>query len=83
MGYSGRTDAPASASPREVKVEVELENYDDRAVASRGFLPEERICSQRVDVVVDNGAVMLVLPPRPGGSPGPANLAQNHCDLCG
>ena len=62
MGYSGRTDAPASASPREVKVEVELENYDDRAVASRGFLPEERICSQRVDVVVDNGAVMLVLP---------------------
>ena len=46
----------------EVKVEVELENYDDRAVARRGFLSEDQIRSQRVDVVVDSGAVMLVLP---------------------
>ena len=46
----------------EVKVSVELENYDDRAVASRGFLSADRIRSQRVDVVVDSGAVMLVLP---------------------
>jgi clan AA aspartic protease len=46
----------------EVKVKVELENYDDRAVASRGFLPEDQVRSQRVDVVVDSGAVMLVLP---------------------
>ena len=45
-----------------MKIEVELENYDDRAVANRGLLPEERVRSQRVDVVVDSGAVTLVLP---------------------
>jgi clan AA aspartic protease len=46
----------------EVKVQVELENYDDRAVASRGLLSEDQVRSQRVDVVVDSEAVMLVLP---------------------
>jgi len=46
----------------EVKVSVELENYGDREVASRGLLSEDRVRSQRVDVVVDSGAVMLVLP---------------------
>jgi clan AA aspartic protease len=46
----------------EVRVSVEFENYDDRAVARRGFLPEDQIRSQRVNVVVDSGAVMLVLP---------------------
>jgi len=46
----------------EVKVKVELENYDDRAVASRGFLSEDQVRSQQVDVVVDSGAVMMVLP---------------------
>lgn len=46
----------------EVKVQVELENYDDRAVASRGFLPVDQVRCQRADVVVDSGAVMLVLP---------------------
>ncbi len=46
----------------EVKVSVELENYGDREVARRGFLSEDQIRSQRVDVVVDSGAVMLVLP---------------------
>jgi clan AA aspartic protease len=46
----------------EVKVNVELENYGDREVASRGLLSEDRIRSRRVDVVVDSGAVMLVLP---------------------
>ena len=46
----------------EVKVNVELENYGDREVASRGLLSEDRVRSQRVDVVVDSGAVMLVLP---------------------
>ncbi len=45
-----------------MKVKVELENYDDRAVASRGFMSEDRVRSQRVDAVVDGGAVMLVLP---------------------
>ncbi len=46
----------------EVRVKVELENYDDRVVASRGFLAEDQVRSQCVDVVVDSGAVMLVLP---------------------
>ena len=46
----------------EVKVNVELENYGDREVASRGLLSEDRVRSQRVDVVVDSGAVMMVLP---------------------
>ena len=46
----------------EVKVTVELENYADREVARRGFLPEDQVRSQRVEVVVDSGAVMLVLP---------------------
>lgn len=46
----------------EVRVKIELENYDDRAVASRGLLPEDRVRSQRVDAVVDSEAVMLVLP---------------------
>jgi clan AA aspartic protease len=46
----------------EVKVKVELENFGDREVASRGFLSEDRVRSQRVDVVVDSGVVMLVLP---------------------
>ena len=46
----------------EGNVSAELEYYDDRAVARRGFLSEDQIRSQRVDVVVDSGAVMLVLP---------------------
>jgi hypothetical protein len=28
---------------REVKVTVELENYDDRVVASRGLMPPDQI----------------------------------------
>ena len=46
----------------EVKVNVALENYGDRELVIRGFLPEDQVRSQRVDVVVDSGAVMLVLP---------------------
>ena len=46
----------------EVKVNVELENYVDRELAHRGALPEDRVRSQRVDVVVDSGAVMMLLP---------------------
>ena len=46
----------------EVKVKVELENYGDRELAVRGFLPDEEVRRQRVDVVVDSGAMMLVLP---------------------
>ncbi len=46
----------------EVKVNVALENYGDRELVIRGFLSEDRVRSQYVDVVVDSGAVMLVLP---------------------
>ena len=46
----------------EVKVKVELENYGDRELAIHGFLPQDQVRSLAVDVVVDSGAVMLVLP---------------------
>ena len=46
----------------EVKVEVELENAGDREVSRRGYIGEEQICSIKVPLLVDSGAVMLVLP---------------------
>ncbi len=46
----------------EVRVKVDLENYEDRAVARRGLLAEDQVRRERVEVVVDSGAVMLVLP---------------------
>lgn len=46
----------------EVKVEVELENAEDRGVFRRGYIPEEQIRSIKVPVLVDSGAVMLMLP---------------------
>ncbi|NOT53454.1 MAG: clan AA aspartic protease [Deltaproteobacteria bacterium] len=46
----------------EVKVEVELENAEDRGVFRRGYIREDEIRSLTVPLVVDTGAVMLVLP---------------------
>lgn len=46
----------------EVKVEVELENAGDREVFRRGYIREAEIRSLKVPLVVDTGAVMLVLP---------------------
>ncbi len=46
----------------EIKVKVELENYGDREVSRRGFLAEDQVRREKVDVIVDSGAVMLVLP---------------------
>ncbi len=46
----------------EVKVNVELENFGDREAVVRGSLSADQVRSQRFDVVVDSGAVMLVLP---------------------
>jgi predicted aspartyl protease len=46
----------------EVKVEVELENAGDREVSRRGYLQEGQIRSVTVPILVDSGAVMLVLP---------------------
>lgn len=46
----------------EVKVQVDLENYDDRVLADRGYLQPSEIRSQVVEMMADTGAVMLVLP---------------------
>jgi len=46
----------------EVKVEVELENAVDRELFRRSYLWEDQIRRARVHVLVDTGAVMLVLP---------------------
>lgn len=46
----------------EVAVEVYLENAIDRELVLRGTLPSGEIRSLRARVLVDTGAVMLVLP---------------------
>jgi len=46
----------------EVKVQVDLENYDDRVLADRGHLQPSGVRSQVVEVMADTGAVMLMLP---------------------
>jgi hypothetical protein len=46
----------------EVKVGLELENSDDRAVAERGLLEPEKVRRIQAHVGVDTGAVMLMLP---------------------
>jgi predicted aspartyl protease len=46
----------------EVRVEVQLESYDDRVLADRGHLPKDQVRRQTVPIIADTGAVMLVLP---------------------
>lgn len=46
----------------EVKVQVDLENYDDRVLAERGHLQPSQVRSQAVEMLADTGAVMLMLP---------------------
>lgn len=46
----------------EVKVEVTLENAGDREVFRRGYIREDEVRSSKVPLLVDSGAVMLVLP---------------------
>ncbi len=46
----------------EVKVSVTLENTTDRELVARGFLSEADVRSFSTKVVVDTGAVLLVLP---------------------
>jgi len=46
----------------EVKVEVELENAVDRELLHLGKIEEGELRATRVRVLVDSGAVMLVLP---------------------
>ena len=46
----------------EVHVEIELENYADRILAEHGHLEDSKIRRERVRVLADSGATMLVLP---------------------
>ncbi len=46
----------------DIYVEIELENYADRVLCQRGFLTKEAIKSTKVKVLVDTGAVLLLLP---------------------
>lgn len=46
----------------EAKVEVELENAEDRGLFLHGYIREEQIRSIKVPLLVNSGAVMLVLP---------------------
>ena len=46
----------------EVKVEIELENAGDQEIARRGYLQEGQLRSAKVPILVDSGAVMLMLP---------------------
>jgi predicted aspartyl protease len=46
----------------EVRVEIELENYRDRVLAEHGHLDPARIRRERVRVLADSGATVLLLP---------------------
>jgi clan AA aspartic protease len=46
----------------EVKVSVELENYDDWSAARSGYLAVDMIRTERVEMLVDTGAANLFLP---------------------
>lgn len=46
----------------EVKVAIELENTKDRAVYEGGYLAADKIRSMTVQMVVDTGAVLVMLP---------------------
>lgn len=46
----------------EVRVQIQLENTGDRVSAKRGYLPAGQVRCQAVEMVVDTGAVMVVLP---------------------
>ena len=46
----------------EVKVEVQLENAVDRGMELRGVLEPEKVRAFKASVLVDSGAMTLVLP---------------------
>lgn len=46
----------------EVKVEVWLENAGDRELANRGLMPAEEVRRPAAELLVDSGAVLLMLP---------------------
>lgn len=46
----------------EVRVSVELENYDDRRDADRGRISQDAVRRASIQILVDTGASMLVLP---------------------
>lgn len=46
----------------EIIVDLELENFGDRLLQRRGYLPDDKVRRLTVQAIVDTGAVMLVLP---------------------
>jgi predicted aspartyl protease len=59
---ASETIAKGKGDLGEVKVEVELENAVDREMVLRGQLKEESLRAFKVSLLVDSGAVMLMLP---------------------
>jgi len=46
----------------EVYVEVELENYADRILAERGYLDPSKVRREKVKMLADSGATIIMLP---------------------
>ncbi|MFH1859960.1 MAG: aspartyl protease family protein [bacterium] len=46
----------------EVRTRLYLENYGDRHLFKKGYIPEAKIRGEEIDALVDTGAVMLMLP---------------------
>ena len=46
----------------EVRVDLELENFVDREIVSRGLIPPDQVRTARVNALVDSGSITLVLP---------------------
>jgi hypothetical protein len=43
----------------EIVADLELENFGDRVLQRRGYLPEEKVRQLMVKAVVDTGAVLV------------------------
>lgn len=46
----------------EIRTIVHLENRDDKALSEAGYLPAKKVRHIKIDVLVDTGAVMILLP---------------------
>lgn len=46
----------------EIRVKVKLQNKDDIVLQQRGIIPENQIRQEEIEMLVDTGAVMMLLP---------------------
>jgi clan AA aspartic protease len=46
----------------DVYVELELENYADIVLSKNGYIPKDSVRKEKVKVLADTGATMLILP---------------------